>query len=146
MLTFKEFLEKKSHDENRTDWTLRKQKWVSSVDRLFNDVSDWLSPFLKESLLKIDRKNIHVYESYIGSYDVPQLDIVIGNDLISLVPKGTLILGAHGRVDIQGPKGDAIILEKDWNVWEIANKTDKTKFYSFNKLAFEALVQHLING
>jgi hypothetical protein len=44
-------------------------------------------------------------EEHIGSYDADSMTILIGSDKVKLVPIGTLIIAAKGRVDMTGPSG-----------------------------------------
>lgn len=144
--SFEEFLKRKNKDEKPIDWGSRKTSWLNSVNEFYLHINSWLAPFMNSSLLKIDKKDIQVYEQYIGHYYAPQLDIRIGNDIVSLTPKGTIIIGAYGRIDLRGPKNEIIILEEKWNNWKFVSKYDTSNSWNVTSTSFQKAIQDVING
>ena len=144
--SFEEFLKKKNRDEKPIDWALRKTNWLNSVDEFYRNVNNWLTPFIKGSLLNIERNDMQIYEQYIGHYYAPKLDIRIGNDIVSLTPKGTMIAGAYGRIDLRGPKSEIIILEEKWNSWKFISKYNADNSWNVNPTSFQKAIQDVING
>jgi|SRR6185437_1742590 hypothetical protein len=143
---FEDFLKKKKEEDKKVDWEGRRNKWIKTVNDFYNNIHKWLYPFVSQSLLQIKIKEILVSEEYIGSYKLNRLDISIGNDVISLIPRGTLILGSYGRIDMKGPKGDKIIVEQKWNEWRFVTKTAKRELWDVNEESFKAAIQDLANG
>ena len=45
----KEILEKKK--ELPTDWKEHKEKWLSAIDRLYQNVQNWVNPYLEMDLI-----------------------------------------------------------------------------------------------
>jgi hypothetical protein len=145
--SFEEFLKKKKQEEekNGINWDERKAAWIKSISKLYADIKDWLDPFEKEGFLHIkDEKEINLNEEYIGQYQVKRLDIYLGNDLISLTPKGTLIIGSFGRIDIRGPKGEILIIQPNWNDWKFAKRTPKLETWDINAESFKKIIQDLV--
>jgi hypothetical protein len=143
---FEEFLKKKKEQDRTVDWEDRKNKWTKSVTDFYNNVHKWLYPFTEKALLKIKVKEIMVSEEYIGTYKLNQLDIFLGNDIISLIPRGTLILGSYGRIDMKGPKGDRLIIEQKWGEWKFVTKVNRRELWDVNNESFESAIQDLVNG
>jgi hypothetical protein len=50
-----------------------------------------------------------VTEDHIGTYTIPTLELTIGGERVEFRPKGTLVVGAAGRVDIRGGR-DAVTM------------------------------------
>ena len=146
--TFEEFLKKKKLEEKskKIDWNERRVTWLNSVDQLYLKIRTWLDPFMEQSLLDIKEKNVEINEEYIGLYTIRRLDIYLGNDLISLLPKGTLIIGSYGRVDMKGPKGEIMMVEQKWSEWKLAKRTPKFQTWDLTAESFKEAFQEVING
>ncbi|MFD1256157.1 hypothetical protein ACFQ3S_05070 [Mucilaginibacter terrae] len=144
--SFEDFLKAKNQNEKPVDWIARKSQWINSVNNLYRNIGIWFLPFISQSLLRTSYREISIYEEYIGRYSINQFDIVIGNDIVSLVPVGTLLLGSYGRIDIRGPKGSLMIVEQQWNEWKFVNSHDKMKRWTVNEESFKAVIEELING
>ena len=56
---------------------------------------------------------MNLTDEYLGKYSAKRLDIYVGSEIISLIPRGTLIMGSNGRIDMRGPKGEIIALEPE---------------------------------
>ena len=145
--TFEDFLKKKKAEDQKVDWVDRKNKWIKSVNAFYNDVNKWLYPFTtdKESILKIVPKDMLIKEPYIGTYNLSQLDIIVGNDIVSLIPQGTLILGGYGRMDMKGPIGEISIIQKKWGKWKFIDKLTKEELWDANEETFKSVIQDLVN-
>ena len=66
---------------------------------------------------------MRLHEALIGEYDVTRLDLTTpAGYTISLKPIATYVLGADGRVDLQGPLNDRkLIWRRDTGKWWIAD-------------------------
>ncbi|MEI9918800.1 MAG: hypothetical protein WDO14_08350 [Bacteroidota bacterium] len=147
--TFEEFLKSKQLSyEEHIDWQGRKNLYLKSVDRLYDQIGRWLKPYEEKSLLNINDDEMEICELIVGPYKVKRRDIFLGNSIISLIPQGTLIVGSVGRVDIQGSKGALLIFETEWNVWRMGFKTiiGSKRTWSFNKQSFQEALRTVIDG
>ena len=118
--TFEEFLKKKKKENGKKiDWDNRKKLWLKSLEILFNDIDKWLSPHIKKGEVEILKSTITIREEHIGEYETQKIQINIGNGFIYVKPVGTIVLGAYGRVDLYGTKGDRILILEDWENMEI---------------------------
>jgi len=145
---FEKLLLKKTEEEekNKVDWETRKITWLHSIDGFYKKINSWLSPLQKGGLLKIKEKEIDLNEEYIGNYKTKRLEIYLGNDIVTFTPRGTLIIGSYGRIDMRGPKGEALIVEPEWNNWKFAKRTPKMKYFDVNELSFKEAIETIING
>jgi hypothetical protein len=92
------------------DWDTKRMIWIEQVELLYNQITDWLKDVPS---IKTEKQQIWITEEYIGRYQTDRLLIYLGNAIISLAPRGTLIIGARGRIDINSSnnKQAMIILE-----------------------------------
>jgi hypothetical protein len=144
--TFEDFLKKKNGEDKKIDWEARKMMWIKSVDDFYDEVYNWLYPFKQQSLLQIHKRGMIISEEYLGTYTVNQMDILLGNDIVSLIPRGTLILGSYGRIDMRGPKGDRLLVEQKWNEWRFSGQTSRRDFWDVNEESFKSAIQEVVNG
>jgi hypothetical protein len=122
--TFSQFIEKKQRHHvaiTPTDLAKRKARWLASIDRLYQNINEWLQPYIKDGAIIIERSSTTLSEEQLGSYSVPQLKIFVVDTAVDVVPRGTYLLGAYGRVDIDGRKGAYSLIEKDWDKWSVSN-------------------------
>lgn len=144
-----DFLKSKAHsaqDETALspmDWQDRKKKWLQHIDDLYGQIKGWLESLEKETILSFIDSEITLDEPPLGPYNVKILTIVIGGQRISFVPKGTLIVGAQGRVDIQGHKGmRTIILIGD--KWSLVRRTPSLKLLDFDQTSFQSILDDVM--
>jgi hypothetical protein len=144
-----DFLKSKArHDEQeplltRQEWETRKEKWLRRIDELYEEVRNWLEPLKKETILDFIDSKMVLNEPPLDPYNVKVLTIVIGGQRISFVPKGTLIVGAQGRVDIQGHKGmRTIILSGD--KWSLVRRTPSLKLLDFDQTSFQSILDDVM--
>jgi hypothetical protein len=146
--TFKDFLEKKNAEEPKIDWDAREKQWIRSVTDFYNNIKKWLKPFIDQKLLVIKEDSwVNIYEHGFGEYDIKKLDIIIGkNDVITLTPRATLVLGNYGRIDMRGPQGVISIIQKNWNEWKFINMSTREELWDADEESFETVIQDLVNG
>ncbi len=143
--TFEEFVEKKA-EEKQVDWDKRKSNWISSVNGLYNQIKLWLAPSIEKGHIKVLEKPIELIEDYLGKYKINRLDIYVGSEKVSLIPKGSLIVGAYGRIDFEGNRKDVMFIEEDWNNWHVAQRNIHLKTFELNETSFKNLVRDFIDG
>lgn len=118
--------------ETTFDWEQIKNEWIHYVNQLYKDIISWLEPFTNEEnpKIKISFENKVVTEDY-GSYEINRMIIMIKNQKVILDPIGTLIIGARGRIDLQGTYGTFRFLLVDKSLKEPLITVDA--FSSFNQ-------------
>jgi hypothetical protein len=155
------FLRRKSkeNDEKRKaiDWEARKQQWLAWLDKLYEEINEWLNPLKREGIVNLNYENTSLLEDYIRPYSVKNLIISVGGECITLKPKGMVLVNSWGRVDMMGNDGSVmlILIEKDDDAndeakiqttaklqWHIAVRTPHMKYWQLTKDSFtDALKQ-----
>jgi hypothetical protein len=142
-----EFIRSKARDttqgEPKVDWQGRKQDWLRNIANLYANIRKWLNPLEKDGVLSFLTATITLQEEYIGTYSVEVLTILIGKQRVEFHPKGTLIIGAEGRIDIRGQRGVRTIIfnQKDWNLVE---RSPKLKVLPFNQDSFHDVLSEVM--
>lgn len=91
--------------QEEVDWDLRRERWLEKLGEFYDFVDSSLKKYVDRDKMRIVRGTKKLTEPYIGSYEAPTRLVEIGNNRISLVPAGSMLIGAYGRVDMQGPYG-----------------------------------------
>lgn len=114
-LDFEEMLNKQSKEEKTIDWEEQKKQWLCFIDLFYNQINQWLDPYITQHKLSIATNKISLTEDYIGTYEVDQWTVSLPNQTISFKPIGTLLIGTKGRIDMEGPRGriQFILADKD---------------------------------
>lgn len=81
-----------------------KKRWLSHLDNLGNFVEGALKAYA-EAGIKTAKRMVSVTEEQTGEYQAAQFEISVGNAIVRLKPVGTFLIGAFGRVDMEGPRG-----------------------------------------
>jgi len=74
---------------------------------------------IKAGDLTVSRSSKTVVEEYIGQYEVDELILQVGNERAVFSPKGVNIVGASGRVDLIGERGERTLVVQPGNRWGI---------------------------
>lgn len=91
--------------QEEVDWDLRRERWLEKLGEFYNFVDSSLKKYVDRDKVRIIHGTKSLNEQYIGSYEAPTRLVEIGDNRISLVPVGSMLIGAYGRVDMQGPRG-----------------------------------------
>lgn len=95
------------------DWEEERDQWLGRLDELYAKVRSYLGKYLRSGQIIVEETGRILTEENIGSYEAPQMTLRIGGQEVRLVPVGTLLIGAKGRVDVVGPAGQAPMLLVD---------------------------------
>lgn len=137
------FLRSKASSESEIDWEARRDRWLHDLEELYAQVKDWLAPLEKEGVVQYSSWSIILQEDYIGSYEVNVLSLLVGKQRVELRPKGTLIVGANGRVDIQGQRAvRTIVLQED--SWVVVERGPRLKTLPFDKDSFQTMLEEVM--
>ena len=162
---FETFLNEKACVANPTDidWNARKEEWLKSLNKFYDNVESWLKKYIDEGKIKIEKGKVTIREDHMGAYDADTRVLTIGDGLVLLHPIVTTLIGARGRVDIEGTKGTVKIiltnkyskvwhpvitvgsttlqLSEEW-VWKIATPPPKVQFIELTSdTFFDALME-----
>ena len=92
------------------DWEKRKKWWVGQVESLYTFLLSTLKPAEDAGALKVVRQPIQLREEALGEYPMDQMLLDFGGAKVVLRPIATVIVGAVGRVDVNGPAGSARLI------------------------------------
>jgi len=124
----------------------RKRQWKQSVETLFVSIRDWLEEYVDAKLLTIETVDSTLNEESIGVYTIPQLILRLGNETVTFAPKGTMIIGSFGRVDMEGPLGGVMLVELEWNQWKFARRTPRVQYWDVNEESMKSVIREIVNG
>lgn len=100
------------------DWGAKRDAWIAAVNDLYRTIEgDYLKAAKAD--VEITRPDKVVTENYIGEYHVQELVLRVGDEQVVFSPKGANIVGARGRIDVEGERGDATIVWQGENRWSI---------------------------
>jgi hypothetical protein len=94
------------------DWRGKKETWVRSIQHLYDRVEELLADSIAAKDVAVRKFDADITEEFLGTYSVPVLDLIVGNERVEFRPKGITVIGASGRVDILGD-GDTVTLLRD---------------------------------
>ncbi|OGN42855.1 MAG: hypothetical protein A2623_08745 [Caulobacterales bacterium RIFCSPHIGHO2_01_FULL_70_19] len=86
------------------DADARIREWLDDVEALYRQVESFLAAFTASGAIRLERRPTTLNEEFLGTYEISRLVIEIGPKQVELRPIGALIFGAHGRVDLIGPR------------------------------------------
>jgi hypothetical protein len=100
------------------DWEAKRDAWIKAVKDLYETIeADYLKA--AKSDVEITHPDKVVTENYVGEYHIGELVLRVGDEQVVFSPKGVNIVGAQGRIDVQGDRGDATIIWQGENRWSI---------------------------
>lgn len=137
-----------------------------------------MEPYFNNNSVKITENTKELTEEELFgckeySYEVQEMVIQIGKSVVKLTPKGINIIGAWGRVDMDGPRGKATILlsrpggpqihtaiylegkkppeppapiPKEQRVWQFIVRFPRLHYIEVNEKAFKDTLMQVING
>ncbi len=117
---FDEFVKRQQGGASVADaeinWEEQRDQWLDHLHRLYANIESFLTEYVSSGQIRYEYRPIDLNEENIGSYTAKQMVLRIGRQEVDLVPIGTLLVGAKGRVDAIGPAGRAQILLVDSKV------------------------------
>jgi len=137
------FLRSKASKQRKIDWEAKKAKWLGEVANLYDHIKEWLAPLERDGIVQYSVGTITLQEDFIGTYQVDVLILLVGEQRVEFRPKGTLIVGANGRIDVQGPRAvRTIVLQKDQ--WFVVQRTPHLKALLFDRDSFQTVLQEVM--
>ncbi len=97
---------KKKAEDQKINWESNKQNWFEAIEQFFKKVEEFLQEYKEDDLIKIKYEPFYISEEYLGNYRTEQMTITTADNMIAkLHPKGMNIIGAAGRIDLEGKNG-----------------------------------------
>jgi hypothetical protein len=99
------------------DWAAKRDQWIVAINALFDLIeNDYLHG--AQSDVEVSRSNEVIAENQVGEYEVPQLTLRVGNETVAFVPKGINVVGAQGRIDVVGDRGNVTMIWQGGDRWD----------------------------
>ncbi len=100
---FEEFLNKEDSELVKIDWDTKKEFFIDKVNEFYKQMDAFLAPY--QNKITVKKENHSINEDYIGSYQIEKRILHIKNNDIIFTPIGTNLIGAWGRIDMEGTNG-----------------------------------------
>ena len=116
-----EILQKKKHltAVAPVDWDDRRKMYTAAVEDLYGQIEAMLADPIGNKAVALQRRPKQLTENFIGTYAVNDLVLVIGDEQVRFSPRGRNIVGAAGRVDVLGERGEAYLILNSDSKWAI---------------------------
>lgn len=125
--------------------------WRAEVSKLYDAIEGWLKPYLDDGGILLERQPTSVTEDGLDPYEIDRLDIEVGTETVRLDPRGTIVIGARGRIDMSHlGSGDPIYLvlvgSDDRPGWSIVEPKDRKNLRPLTKETFESALESLLES
>lgn len=108
---------RQSSTGERIDWDSRRDKYIEAVNALYERIQLMLADAIGQKAVTPEKRDKQLTESYIGTYAINDLILVIGDEPVRFSPRGRNIAGAEGRVDVVGERGEAMLILQGSSDW-----------------------------
>lgn len=88
-----------------TDRRKELEEWLAHLKSFYITVGGYLHSYAEQGHVRIDVRKRDIIEDRIGPYQADAWDVIIGEHAVQLIPIGTNLIGAKGRVDMTGRGG-----------------------------------------
>jgi hypothetical protein len=85
-------------------------QWLGHLDTLYRQITEFLNFYVQNGSAQIEYQQVQLNEEFIGPYTARKMLLKIGRSTITFLPIATMLIGAKGRVDVQGARGSARLL------------------------------------
>ena len=141
------FQEKKSKAESgNVDWEAKKDAWIQAIKDLYKVITEqYLAPSIADGTVAVSREEQRIEEYPIGAYTVPVLVLLVGDEKAVLLPKGTNIVGATGRIGLRGDMGERTIVRQSEDRWcLVETRTPTLKLTELNEESLLAALKSVM--
>ncbi len=109
--------QKQSDGSPQINWNQRRDEYIAAVRSLYDQIEEMLAEASGAKTVQAIRQGKQLTESYIGTYSVDDLQLMIGSEQVRFSPQGRNIAGARGRVDVLGERSEAVLLLQPDSTW-----------------------------
>jgi hypothetical protein len=126
--------QKQSAANASINWDERRDKYLEDVSDLYDQIQKIFAEPIRQKSVTLQRRPKQLTENYIGTYSIDDLILVIGTEQVRFSPRGRNILGAAGRVDVLGERGDeTLILQPDSRWGFVQSRLPKLSIVDFDE-------------
>ena len=124
-------------------------EWRSAVSGLYDQIAGWLGPYVDNESMTLTHHIKSAHEDSIGTYDIDVLDIDVGPETVRLDPRGAIVIGARGRIDMTLlGRADPLMLvlteSDDGRGWFIVERQRRTTLTPLTETTFESALEGLL--
>lgn len=120
------------------------KEWGESLGELFTQFKGWLSDAMANGLLRLEEDPVSIREERFGVYVAPSLRVIAPRgEVVRIVPKGRLVVGAQGRVDLECSPKRAMLVQKGLSHWQFAELAPDRGGWTFKDLTEESFWETL---
>ncbi|WP_295991102.1 hypothetical protein [Rugamonas sp.] len=101
---------KKRYAEDGSDWIARRLWWQQRIVELLDTMQHWLSKLIQNHTVTLSRSIAIIADDELGSYEVQAGEINLAQEQLKICPVSAFVIGGYGRVDVDGPRGKAMLL------------------------------------
>lgn len=137
--------------EQQVNWEEKRLAWLASVAELYRKIEEWFKPLIDENLMQTERTDKQLDDGPLGVYEIPQLEVAMGDKTVIFEPIARNVIGAQGRIDlyVRGYKEEKWFLlrfeESDGKSnWELCKSTNKFDRKNFDKASLETLFEQWV--
>jgi hypothetical protein len=158
--SLKEFLKEQAENlrTQEPERAKKRDEWVAAVDRLCNQIKEWLDQADAEKILTVQGRSHEIREEGIGSYTVSGISISLGPRHVDVVPVARNVVGplsttgviyvprAYGRVDLSNGLEKFMLFRVEREPedrWSIVGQ-DRPQMDRLDQSTFEAAFQSLL--
>jgi hypothetical protein len=115
------FRQKTKAASDGVDWEGKRAVYVRAVDNLYKTITEkYLAGAIqRDKTVTVSYVDRVITEDFIGEYAVRDLVLQVGDERVILSPKGANIVGAVGRIDLRGERGDKTIILQPRERWSV---------------------------
>ena len=137
-----DFFQKRSQPERPIDWNERRDKYLADVMKLYDQIEEMLAESIKQKSVTSHRRPKELTENYIGTYSIDDLILLTGMEQVRFSPRGRNIVGAAGRVDVVGDRGEVALImlpDSGWGV--VQTRQPKLEIAPFDEARLADILQ-----
>ena len=124
------------------DWDSRRNEYLAAVNNLYEQIDTILAEPLHKKMVTLQRREKQLTEDFIGTYSAKDLILTIGNEQVRLSPRGRNIVGAFGRVDVLGERGEAALVLQPDSTWGFVQTRQPTlRIVPFDESTFAEVLK-----
>jgi hypothetical protein len=138
------FLKKQKQSEATAgiDWDERRDKYLADVKNLYDQIETMLAEPTRQKTVTLQRRPKQLTENYIGTYSVDDLILVIGEEQVRFSPRGRNVVGAAGRVDVVGERGEVALIVQSGSGWGfVQTREPKLCIVAFDESTLTEILQ-----
>lgn len=114
---FDEFLSRQQQiPEAEIDWDEQRDEWLGFLAQFYAEVERYLAAYIASGKVSIQYEEIEIVEELVGRYTARSLRLDVAGHKARLDPIGTNLIGAKGRVDLEGASGKVRFVLVDENL------------------------------